>query len=184
MAPLTGARAHLKLSEIIPTEAVIPKLKGSERDEAILEIVEHLVEKKKLSEEQKDDLIVEFLKREALGTTAIGHGVAIPHVKTDKVKDFMGALAISRGGVEFSPDEPPVHVIFLFLSPARAVSGHLKLLAHIGGILRHENYVKLLKEARSREELVDLVKDAERMIFGEGGGGGRGPEKDKDGVPL
>ncbi len=168
----------MKLSEIIPTEAVIPKLKAAERDEAILEIVEHLVEKKKLTEDQKDDLIVEFLKREALGTTAIGHGVAIPHVKTDKVKDFMGALAISRGGVEFSPDEPPVHVIFLFLSPARAVSGHLKLLAHIGGILRHENYVKQLKEARSREELIDLVKEAERMIFGEGGG----PDK-QDGVP-
>ncbi len=173
----------MKLSEIIPSEAVLSKLKASERDEAILEIVEHLVEKKKLTEDQKDDLIVEFLKREALGTTAIGHGVAIPHVKTDKVKDFMGALAVSRGGVEFSSDEPPVHVIFLFLSPARAVSGHLKLLAHIGGILRHENYVKLLKEARSREELVELVRDAERMIFGEGEGG-RGPDDKKDGVPL
>ena len=173
----------MKLSEIIPAEAVIPKLKGSERDEAILEIVEHLVEKKKLTEDQKDDLIVEFLKREALGTTAIGHGVAIPHVKTDKVKDFMGALAISRGGVEFSPDEPPVHVIFLFLSPARAVSGHLKLLAHIGGILRHENYVTKLKDARAREELVELVRDAERMIFGEGEGG-RGPDDKKDNVPA
>ncbi|MEZ0228924.1 MAG: PTS sugar transporter subunit IIA [Planctomycetota bacterium] len=173
----------MKLSEIIPAEAVIPKLKGSERDEAILEIVEHLVEKKKLTEDQKDDLIVEFLKREALGTTAIGHGVAIPHVKTDKVKDFMGALAISRGGVEFSPDEPPVHVIFLFLSPARAVSGHLKLLAHIGGILRHENYVTKLKDARAREELVELVRDAARMIFGEGEGG-RGPDDKKDNVPA
>lgn len=172
----------MKLSEIIPSEAVLSKLKGSERDEAILEIVEHLVEKKKLTEDQKDDLIVEFLKREALGTTAIGHGVAIPHVKTDKVKDFMGALAISRGGVEFSPDEPPVHVIFLFLSPARAVSGHLKLLAHIGGILRHENYVKRLKEAKSREELIELVRDAERMIFGEGDG--RGPDDKKENVPA
>jgi mannitol/fructose-specific phosphotransferase system IIA component (Ntr-type) len=172
----------VKLSEIIPGEAVIFKLKSSERDEAILEMVEHLVEKKKLTEDQKDDLIVEFLKREALGTTAIGHGVAIPHVKTDKVKDFMGSLAISRGGVEFSPDEPPVHVIFLFLSPARAVSGHLKLLAHIGGILRHENYVKRLKEAKSREELVEMVNDAERMIFGEGEGG-RGPDDKKDTIP-
>jgi mannitol/fructose-specific phosphotransferase system IIA component (Ntr-type) len=176
MAFFPRSHARVKLSEIIPAEAVIPKLKGSERDEAILEIVEHLVEKKKLTEDQKDDLIVEFLKREALGTTAIGHGVAIPHVKTDKVKDFMG-------GVEFSPDEPPVHVIFLFLSPARAVSGHLKLLAHIGGILRHENYVKQLKEARAREELVELVRDAERMIFGEGEGG-RGPDDKKDNVPA
>jgi mannitol/fructose-specific phosphotransferase system IIA component (Ntr-type) len=173
----------VRLSEIIPAESIIPKLRATDRDEAILEMVEHLVEKGKLKEEQKDDLVVEFLKREALGTTAIGHGIAIPHVKTDKMKDFMGALAVSRSGVEFSPDEPPVNVILLFLSPARAVSGHLKLLAHIGGILRHENYVKLLKEAKTREELIDLVKDAERMLFGEGGGDG-GPGKDKDRVPA
>jgi PTS system nitrogen regulatory IIA component len=172
----------VRLSEIIPPEAIVPKLRAAERDEAIIEIVESLVAAKKIPEEQKDDLIVEFLKRESLGTTAIGHGVAIPHVKTEKVKDFMGALAISRGGVEFSPDEPPVQVIFLFLSPARAVSGHLKLLAHIGGILRHENYVQLLKEARTREELAELVNDAERLIFGEGGD--QPPGRDKDRVPA
>jgi nitrogen PTS system EIIA component len=148
----------VRLSEIIPAESIIPKLRATDRDEAILEMVEHLVEKGKLKEDQKDDLVVEFLKREALGTTAIGHGIAIPHVK-------------------------PVNVILLFLSPARAVSGHLKLLAHIGGILRHENYVKLLKEAKTREELIDLVKDAERMLFGEGGGNG-GDGKDKDRVPA
>ncbi len=175
----------MRLSEIIPVEAIIPKLRGADRDEAIIEIVEHLVDKGKLSEDQKDDLVVEFLKREALGTTAIGHGVAIPHVKTDKVKDFLGALAVSRSGVEFSPDEPAVNVIFLFLSPARAVSGHLKLLAHIGGILRHENYVTKLKEARTREELIGLVQDAERMIFGEGGGEGPpGADPDKHRVPA
>src|SRR5437763_1533424 len=138
----------VRLSEIIPATAILAKLKAGDRDEAIIEIVEHLVEAKKIPDEQKENLIVEFMKREAMGTTAIGHGVAIPHVKTDKVKEFLGALAVSRNGVEFSPDEPKVHVIFLFLSPARAVSGHLKLLAHIGGILRHENYVKRLKEAR------------------------------------
>lgn len=171
----------MRLSELISNNAILPKLRASDRDEAILEIVESLVEAKKIPEDLKDDLIVEFMKREAMGTTAIGHGVAIPHVKTDKVKDFMGALAVSRSGVEFSPDEPSVQVIFLFLSPARAVSGHLKLLAHIGGILRHENYVKLLKEAKSREELVDLVRDAERMIFGEGD---NPPDKDKDRVPA
>lgn len=172
----------MRLSEIIPNHAILPKLRATDRDEAIVEIVESLVESKKIPEEQKDDLIVEFMKREAMGTTAIGHGVAIPHVKTDKVKDFMGALAVSRGGVEFTHDEPSVHVIFLFLSPARAVSGHLKLLAHIGGILRHENYVKLLKDAKTREELVELVRDAERMIFGEGGDAP--PDKGKDRVPA
>lgn len=166
----------MRLKEIIPPEAVIPKLKATERDDAIMEILDHLAEAKRISPNQKEELMVEFLKREALGTTAIGHGVAIPHVKTDKVREFVGALAISRGGVEFTLDEPPVHVLFLFLSPKAAVSGHLKLLASIGGILRHESYVKTLREAKERDDLVELIREAEKMLFGEGNDKGDKPE--------
>src|SRR4051812_27256911 len=108
-----------------------------------------------------------LLKRESLGATNIGNNVAIPHVKTDLVQAFVGAIAISKKGIEFAPGEPPVHVIILFLSPSRAVSGHLRLLAHIGGILNHDGYVKLLRDAEGRSEILDLVRDAERMIFGD-----------------
>jgi mannitol/fructose-specific phosphotransferase system IIA component (Ntr-type) len=173
----------VRLREIIPPEAVLPKLRATDRDEAILEILDHLIDAGRLQASQKDDLIVEFLKREALGTTAIGHGVAIPHIKTDKVREFVGALAVSRAGVEFTLDEPPVHVIFLFLSPKAAVSGHLKLLATVGGILRHESYVKQMRDAKSREELIELVRDAEKMLFGDQGGGQR-PDEGKDRVPA
>ena len=68
-------------------------------------------------------------------------------------------------------------------SPARAVSGHLRLLAHIGGILNHDGYVRLLLEAEGRNELVDLVRDAERMIFGEDPGPS-GPPPDDQGDPV
>ncbi len=100
-------------------------------------------------------------------------------MKTDKVRDFLGALAVSRSGVDFGSEEPAVHVVFLFLSPRSAVSGHLRLLAQIGGILRHESYVTLLRDAKSRDELVALVKGAERTLFGEGG-----PDRDRDRVPA
>lgn len=162
----------LRLIEIITAKGIIPNVKAKDRDEVIYEILDNLVATGRLEDGDRDDLLVEILKRETLGSTGIGRGVAIPHIKTGKVKEFVGVLAVSRGGIEFNAiDSAPVRVIILFLSPLRAVAGHLQLLSHIGGILRHQGYLTLLQDAETKDELVELVEDAERMIFGIGPGG-------------
>jgi mannitol/fructose-specific phosphotransferase system IIA component (Ntr-type) len=171
----------VRLIEIIGSEAIIPKLGARDRDQAIMEIVDRLVEIRAIRAEQRDDILMALLKRESLGATSIGNSVAIPHVKTNMVNEFVGVLARSPEGIDFAPGEPPVHVIILFLSPERAVSGHLKLLAHIGGILNHDAYVRLLRDADGTAELADLIRDAERMIFGEEP---PGPPPDQLGDPV
>ena len=166
----------LRLIDIITTSGIIPRLKAQSMEEAIYEILEHLVETKRINEDDVNDLTLQIIKRETAGSTGIGHGVAIPHIKTDKVKDFVGALAVSPEGIEFNAiDSSPVKVVILFLSPIRAVSGHLQLLSHIGGLLRHQGYLQSLTDAQGKEEFVDLVQDAERMIFGIGPGGDEVP---------
>jgi PTS system fructose-specific IIA component/PTS system nitrogen regulatory IIA component len=157
----------VRLIEIIGSEGIVPSLNASFRDEAFLEIVDQLVGSGRIDPRHKEDLLMALLKRESLGATSIGNHVAIPHVKTDLVTEFVGAIAISKKGIDFAPGEPKVHVVILFLSPSRAVSGHLRLLAHIGGILNHDGYVKLLRDAEGKSEILDLVRDAERMIFGD-----------------
>ncbi|MCO5168449.1 MAG: PTS sugar transporter subunit IIA [Planctomycetes bacterium] len=157
----------MRLIEIIGSEGILPDLNASFRDEAFLEIVDQLVATGRFDQRHKEDLLMALLKRESLGATSIGNHVAIPHVKTELVKEFVGAIAISKKGIDFAPGEEKVHVIILFLSPARAVSGHLRLLAHIGGILNHDGYVRLLRDAEGKSEILDLVRDAERMIFGD-----------------
>ena len=171
----------MRLIEIIGKEGIIPRLKAVERNEAFMEIVDHLVGTGRLPEEKREEILMALLKRESLGATSIGNAVAIPHVKTALVNEFVGAMAISDKGIDFAPGEDKVHVLILFLSPARAVSGHLRLLAHIGGILNHDGYVKLIREAQGRSELLDLVRDAERMIFGDDhpeDDEGRDPDRD------
>jgi nitrogen PTS system EIIA component len=176
----------VRLIDIIGNEGIIPKLKTRDRDEALLEIVDHLVSCKRVPEELREDVLMALLKRESLGATSIGNHVAIPHVKTNLVNEFVGAIALSAHGITFGEGEPPVHVIILFLSPARAVAGHLRLLAHIGGILNHDGYVRLLRDAGGKSDLLDLVRDAERMIFGEGWGNppDRGDDDDKYQDPV
>ena len=176
----------MRLIDIIGSDGIIPRLAARERDEAIFELVDRLVENGQIKPDHREDIMMAILKREALGATSIGNGVAIPHVKTDRVNAFVGVLARSRDGIEFAPGEPQVNLIILFLSPARAVSGHLRLLAHIGGILKHEGFVKSLCDAEGKAQLLDLVRDAERMIFGEdqGGGGGKQPPPEEGGQPA
>lgn len=168
----------MRLIEIIGKEGIIPRLKATERNEAFMEIVDHLVGTGRLPEAKREEILMALLKRESLGATSIGNAVAIPHVKTSLVNEFVGAMAISDKGIDFAPGEDKVHVLILFLSPARAVSGHLRLLAHIGGILNHDGYVKLIRDAQGRSELLDLVRDAERMIFGDDH-----PEEEEGGDP-
>jgi mannitol/fructose-specific phosphotransferase system IIA component (Ntr-type) len=154
----------VRLIDLITKEGIIPRLSAALRDEALMEIVENLVATGRVASDLQEDVLMALLKRESLGATSIGNGVAIPHVKTEHVNEFMGVLARSRAGIDFGGDEGPVKVIILFLSPARAVSGHLRLLAHIGGILNHDGYVQLLRDAEGRSELLELVHDAERML--------------------
>ncbi|RMG17373.1 MAG: PTS sugar transporter subunit IIA [Planctomycetota bacterium] len=154
----------MRLSDLIGKEGIVHRLKATDRDEALMMLVQHLVDTGRIAAEHQDDILTALCKREALGATNIGNGVAIPHVKTELVNEFMGVLARSREGIDFGGDEDPVHVIILFLSPARAVSGHLRLLAHIGGILKHDGYVQLLRSAETRAELYELIQDAERML--------------------
>ena len=108
----------MRLIEIIGNEGIIPRLKATERDEAFVEIVNHLVEWGRVDSSKHEEILMALLKRESLGATSIGNHVAIPHVKTDLVQEFTGAIAVSSKGLAFEPGEPPVHVLILFLSPA------------------------------------------------------------------
>jgi mannitol/fructose-specific phosphotransferase system IIA component (Ntr-type) len=154
----------MRLIDLITKEGIVHRLKATMRDEALMLLVQNLVDTGRIAADQQEDIMMALCKRESLGATNIGNGVAIPHVKTDLVNEFMGVMARSREGIDFGGDDGPVYVIILFLSPARAVSGHLRLLAHIGGILKHDGYVQLLREAETRADLHELIQDAERML--------------------
>ena len=159
----------MKLADIIPRQAIIAHLKSEDRDTAIVELLEALEAAGKVKPEHREEIILALLKREAVASTALGHGVAIPHAKTRWAPDFCGALGIKKDGLDFSAsDRQEVTVIFLFLSPDHAISGHLQLMAHIAGLARNARYVELLRNARNTRELEDLIGNCVSLIFGSG----------------
>ncbi len=100
--------------------------------------------------------------REALQSTGVGSGVAIPHGRVGGLDRFVGALAIHRGGVEFeSIDGRPVSILFAVIGPEKAAGEHLKCLARIGRLLRDDAVRARLQRVTSSEDALSIVREVD-----------------------
>jgi mannitol/fructose-specific phosphotransferase system IIA component (Ntr-type) len=103
---------------------------------AITAILDRLVAAGVMPAEHLPRVLAAVLKREELGSTGIGRGVAVPHAKYPGLATSLCAIAEFKAGVDFdSPDGQPVHVVCLILSPTDLPSEHLKVLEAAAGLL-------------------------------------------------
>lgn len=109
----------MKISEFISEKEIIIGMKATEKQAALDELLQ-VLEKNNLIQDRKQVLDI-LLEREKLGSTGIGQGIAVPHAKTDQVKNLVCALGTSEKGINFdSLDGEPVYIIFLVLAPSGA----------------------------------------------------------------
>ena len=109
-----------------------------------------------------EDILSLLKEREELGSTAIGGGVAIPHVKIEGLEDIVIIVAISSAGVPFdSMDGEPVGVFFLLLAPDDATIDYLKTLANISRLVKKEGLLKALLDAHDVEKVLNIIKEFE-----------------------
>ena len=107
----------------------------------------------------KEKVFNVLLDREKLGSTGIGNYVAIPHGKMDIEKNLIGAVAISKDGVEFdSIDKKPVKIFFALISSKDATNLHLKILAKISRLLMNKNFSDKLLKVDSFDNFKELLK--------------------------
>lgn len=152
----------MKLLDIVVKKAIIPNLAATERDSAIAEAIDALVSAGALSPELRDDFIKAVIKRENRGSTGFGHGVAVPHVKHPSINKMAVAIAVSQSGVEFNAlDRQPVYSIFLLLSPEDQPEEHLDAMEAIFGNLSQERFRRFLRQARSVDDIVTLMEEAD-----------------------
>jgi mannitol/fructose-specific phosphotransferase system IIA component (Ntr-type) len=152
----------MKLLDIVVKDALIPDLESTERDEAIGEIVDALVNAGAASAELRDEFVKAIIKREKRGSTGFGHGVAVPHVKHPAITKMVVNVAVSQKGVEFNAlDKQPVYSIFLLLSPEDKPEDHLDAMEAIFGNLSHETFRRFLRQAKSVDDIVTLLEEAD-----------------------
>jgi PTS system fructose-specific IIC component len=129
--------------------------------EAILEDLVELLDKSgKVCNKHK--LFLDLLNREKKASTAIGKGIAIPHVRTMQVRDFVIGFARSKGGYEFdSLDKEPVHLFFISAAPPYDDALYLKVFKALAELLHSDSFREELLNANSEYEIIRTIQKAE-----------------------
>ena len=152
----------MKLREFVVADAIIPNLKVESKDGAIRAMVDSLVSAGAIKAADREGIVAAILKREDLGSTGIGKGVAVPHTKHPSVDRLVATIALAKEGVDFaSLDGEDVYILFLLVSPPDRPGDHLRALENISRHLRNDNFCNFLRQAGSGPAVVDLLDEAD-----------------------
>jgi PTS system fructose-specific IIA component/PTS system nitrogen regulatory IIA component len=148
----------MRMSDFVVREAIMPALTASSKEGVIRGMVESLRAAGQFRGADTEDIIRAILKRELLGSTGIGRGVAIPHTKHNSVEKLVGTVAVAPAGVAFeSLDGEPVYIFVLLISPQDRPGDHLRALENVSRCLRDDAFVRSLRAATTREEISALL---------------------------
>lgn len=153
----------MKLTDFVVREAIITDLKASSKSDAIQQMVSSLQAAGSIPQSDVPAITAAIMKREELGSTGIGNGVAVPHTKHAGVSNLVATVAISKNGVDFaSLDGNDVYILFLLVSPPDRPGDHLRGLETISRHLREQTFCRLLKQADSAADVMELLAEADQ----------------------
>ena len=157
----------MKFSNFIQLDAIRTEVKATDKEGVIREMVQALLESGAIQQDESEGIIKSIIKREELGSTGIGRGIAVPHTKHPSVERLVGTIAISQSGIDFdSLDCEKVHLFFLLVSPLDRPGEHLRALEHITRQLKDDAFCRFLKQAKNRDDVLVLLDEADNNMFG------------------
>lgn len=162
MAPFLHRRPEVLvlLSELLTPDRVKIPLAATTKDDLLRELVSVVAEAAGIRDQ--DDILRAVREREEVLSTGIGNGVAIPHGKSTAVPELILAAGVTGQGVDFEAlDGKPVRLFFLLIGPEAAAGQHVKALSRISRLLRRDSFRTRLMEARSSEEFLRIIAEAE-----------------------
>jgi len=155
----------MNILDYLDKDCIIIELKQKNKKKTISSIIDHLVEKKKIANEDKKKISRAIFQREEMGSTAIGNHIAFPHARTGSVKDIILCIGISKEGIDFdSLDQEPVNIVAFLLSNQKEAGLHLKMLAFLARMLRDKYLVQRLKNVKNEEEVIALLDKQQQAI--------------------
>ncbi len=157
----------MRLGDFILEDAIIGEVRASTKKEVLAEMVASIVESGCLEPDSAESVVEALMRREEIGSTGIGHGVAIPHAKHTAVRRLIGGYAHSSDGVDYgSPDGQPVKALFLILWPDGVIGPHLEAIARVSQALKKPNFVDCLQSTINKKEIVELFAEADKEAQG------------------
>ncbi|MDR3493313.1 MAG: PTS IIA-like nitrogen regulatory protein PtsN [Ancalomicrobiaceae bacterium] len=145
----------MDLANLLCLEGILPALKVNSKKQAIQELAARAATVTGLSEREIFDTL---LQRERLGSTGVGHGIAIPHGKMPNIHRMYGIFARLDRPLDFEAiDDQPVDLIFMLLAPEGAGADHLKALARVARLLRDPAVAANLRACRDASALFAVL---------------------------
>jgi PTS system nitrogen regulatory IIA component len=143
------------LTDLVAPNAIIPALKVNGKKQLLQEIAAKAAELCGQSERAIQEVLQQ---RERLGSTGVGHGIAIPHGKLSRLSKLFGLFARLERSIDFEAlDGQPVDLVFLLLAPEAAGADHLKALARVARLLRDADVARKLRSSRDAEALYAVL---------------------------
>jgi fructose-specific phosphotransferase system IIA component len=154
----------MKLKDLLSKDIIRIPLENQGKSKIIEELVDILYESKRISD--KDAVLKAVLDREAVMSTGMGDGVAIPHAKSDSVDELIAAFGITSEPVDFeSIDGKPVRMIFLLVGPTDQTGPHLKALSRISRLMHREDFRQKLAVSQTSDQVIEAIEAEERKYF-------------------
>lgn len=147
----------MEITELLAKDGIIPSLASSNKKQLLQDLSSLAAERAGLSSR---DIFDALLQRERLGSTGLGRGVAIPHVKFKDVKSIVCLFARLDTAIDYeSNDKEPVDLVFVLIAPEHASGDHLKALARISRLVREPGTLERLRAAASIDEIRTVLKE-------------------------
>jgi fructose-specific phosphotransferase system IIA component len=150
------------LTQILEPTGVKVPLEGKNKEAVITELVDLLDSRGLLNDRAM--VLDAVLMREQTRSTGIGSGIAIPHGKCKGVKELVMAIGITAEPIDFeSIDGKPVKIVVLLVSPTDRTGPHIQALARISRLMLDGKFKEQLENAKTAEELYELVSERENQ---------------------
>ena len=157
------------LGEILHRGVIKPELAAQEKYAAVDELIELLIEAKDLPRHLRDAVRDVVLTRERSMSTGMEMGIALPHGSCDRIENMIGALGISREGIEFDClDGEPARLVLLLVLPRHEFQIHVRTLAGISHLLQETTFRDALMTAKDPDTILKLIRSEEQSSIFDG----------------
>ena len=152
--------------KIIDSAVLVPDLAAHDKDAVLGEMVDAMVAAGAVDKKFRTAIVRQLREREARGSTGLGNGVAVPHVKEASVGEIVMGVGIAGAGIPFDAiDGAPVSVLFLVLGPrGRPPEDHLQVLRLVSGLARNADFRRFARIVKSSAELLDLLHEMTETV--------------------
>jgi fructose-specific phosphotransferase system IIA component len=152
----------VQLTDLLTIDRIKIPLESTTKEDVLRELVEVVADDE--ADSERAELLRAVRDREAVLSTGIGNGVAIPHGKSPILPELRMAAGTANKPVDFDAlDGQPVKLLFLLVGPESAAGPHIKALSRIARLIRNDDVRKRLLSAESPEEFFTALREAEHI---------------------